>query len=222
MTLGLAEGGIGWAVDENNEELVKPYMEKMAEIEKGIIDGEIKVHDYMSNDQCEKVKQSLPLIPTPSSRERGYPKKGRLPPSPSGRGGRGVRVICNRNVKPFPMYALELRNISKSFGPVIANQDINLQLRRADIHGIIGENGAGKSTLMSIIYGFYEADSGEILIDGQPVRIRNSQQALAHGVGMVHQHFMLVDNFTVLENVMLGAEWRVPCCIRASVKYGSV
>lgn len=103
-------------------------------------------------------------------------------------------------------YALELINISKSFGPVKANQDINLQIRAGDIHGIIGENGAGKSTLMSIIYGFYEADSGEIRINGQPQRIRNSQQALAAGIGMVHQHFMLVDNFTVLENVMLGAE----------------
>ncbi|MEZ5536284.1 MAG: ABC transporter ATP-binding protein [Thiolinea sp.] len=103
-------------------------------------------------------------------------------------------------------YALELINISKSFGPVKANQDINLQIRAGDIHGIIGENGAGKSTLMSIIYGFYEADSGEIRINGEPQRIRNSQQALAAGIGMVHQHFMLVDNFTVLENVMLGAE----------------
>lgn len=103
-------------------------------------------------------------------------------------------------------YALELINISKSFGPVKANQDINLQIRAGDIHGIIGENGAGKSTLMSIIYGFYEADCGEIRINGQPQRIRNSQQALAAGIGMVHQHFMLVDNFTVLENVMLGAE----------------
>lgn len=103
-------------------------------------------------------------------------------------------------------YALELINISKSFGPVRANQDINLQIQAGDIHGIIGENGAGKSTLMSIIYGFYEADSGEIRINGEPRRIRNSQQALAAGIGMVHQHFMLVDNFTVLENVMLGAE----------------
>nr|CAA6818347.1 MAG: Predicted nucleoside ABC transporter, ATP-binding component [uncultured Thiotrichaceae bacterium] len=103
-------------------------------------------------------------------------------------------------------YALELINISKSFGPVKANQDINLPIVAGDIHGIIGENGAGKSTLMSIIYGFYEADSGEIRINGDPINIRNSQQALAAGIGMVHQHFMLVDNFTVLENVMLGAE----------------
>ena len=103
-------------------------------------------------------------------------------------------------------YALELENISKSFGSVRANQDINLHIQAGDIHGIIGENGAGKSTLMSIIYGFYEADSGEIRINGKTLRIRNSQQALAAGIGMVHQHFMLVDNFTVLENVMLGAE----------------
>jgi len=103
-------------------------------------------------------------------------------------------------------YALELRGISKRFGRVRANDDINLGVKAGDIHGIIGENGAGKSTLVSIIYGFYTADSGEMLINGQPVTIQNSQQAIAAGIGMVHQHFMLVDNFTALENIMLGAE----------------
>ncbi|TBR40955.1 ABC transporter ATP-binding protein [Marinomonas agarivorans] len=103
-------------------------------------------------------------------------------------------------------YAIELRGISKRFGAVQANKDISLQVPAATIHGIIGENGAGKSTLMSIIYGFYEADKGEIDIDGQLTHIRNSQDAINAGIGMVHQHFMLVENFSVLENIILGAE----------------
>ncbi len=102
--------------------------------------------------------------------------------------------------------AIELVGIDKKFGAVHANKDINLTVAKGSIHGIIGENGAGKSTLMSIIYGFYQADSGEIRVNGQPITIRDSQAAIAAGIGMVHQHFMLVDNFTVLENVMLGAE----------------
>jgi simple sugar transport system ATP-binding protein len=102
--------------------------------------------------------------------------------------------------------AIELRGIDKSFGLVHANKDINLTVRKGTIHGIIGENGAGKSTLMSILYGFYQADSGEILVDGKPVAIRDPNTAISVGIGMVHQHFMLVENFTVLENVMLGAE----------------
>lgn len=103
-------------------------------------------------------------------------------------------------------YAIELRDISKRFGAVQANKDICLQVPKGTIHGIIGENGAGKSTLMSIIYGFYGADSGHIEVDGSIVDIRSSQDAIKAGIGMVHQHFMLVENFTVLENVMLGAE----------------
>ena len=102
--------------------------------------------------------------------------------------------------------AIELRKICKSFGAVRANRDINLRVEAGTIHGIVGENGAGKSTLMSILYGFYQADSGSILINGQPVRIHNSRDAIANGIGMVHQHFMLVNTFSVLENVMLGAE----------------
>ena len=102
--------------------------------------------------------------------------------------------------------AIELRQISKRFGQVQANRDIDLQVRRGTIHGIVGENGAGKSTLMSILYGFYQADSGEILINGKPAKIKNSSDAIDAGIGMVHQHFMLVDTFTVLENVLLGAE----------------
>jgi len=102
--------------------------------------------------------------------------------------------------------AIELIDINKHFGAVHANRDVNLTVPAGTIHGIIGENGAGKSTLMSILYGFYEADSGEIRVVGKPIRIRSSQDAIDAGIGMVHQHFMLIDPFTVLENVMLGAE----------------
>lgn len=102
--------------------------------------------------------------------------------------------------------AIELKGISKSFGPVQANKDIDLRVDKGTIHGIIGENGAGKSTLMSILYGFYQADKGDIEIGGVPTKINDSQQAIASGIGMVHQHFMLVENFSVLENVILGAE----------------
>jgi len=102
--------------------------------------------------------------------------------------------------------AIELKGISKAFGPVQANKDISLNVSKGAIHGIVGENGAGKSTLMSILYGFYKADAGEIFINGQKTIIPDSQAAIAAGIGMVHQHFKLVEKFTVLENVILGAE----------------
>lgn len=102
--------------------------------------------------------------------------------------------------------AIELRGISKAFGPVQANKDITMRVMPGTIHGIIGENGAGKSTLMSILYGFYKADAGEVLISGRVTPIPDSQAAIAAGIGMVFQHFKLVENFTVLENVILGAE----------------
>jgi simple sugar transport system ATP-binding protein len=102
--------------------------------------------------------------------------------------------------------ALALSGISKRFGTVQANRDINLAVEAGTVHGIVGENGAGKSTLMSIIYGFYEADSGSIAVDGKPVRIRSSMDAIGFGIGMVHQHFMLAETMSVLDNVMLGAE----------------
>src|SRR5688572_29781302 len=89
--------------------------------------------------------------------------------------------------------AVALRDIDKRFGAVHANRAVNLTVPAGTIHGIVGENGAGKSTLMSILYGFYEADGGTIAIDGEPVQIRGSADAIARGVGMVHQHFMLVD-----------------------------
>ena len=102
--------------------------------------------------------------------------------------------------------AIELRGVSKAFGPVQANKDIDLRVMPGTIHGIIGENGAGKSTLMSILYGFYKADAGEIFVGGRKTEIPDSQAAIAAGIGMVFQHFKLVPNFTVLENVVLGAE----------------
>ena len=102
--------------------------------------------------------------------------------------------------------AIELDGINKHFGPVHANRDIHLTVRPGTVHGIVGENGAGKSTLMSILYGFYTADSGTIRVGGKTVTITDSRHALALGIGMVHQHFMLVDNFTVIENIVLGAE----------------
>ncbi|WP_424985948.1 ABC transporter ATP-binding protein [Microbulbifer sp. S227A] len=105
-----------------------------------------------------------------------------------------------------PAPAIELRGISKAFGPVQANKDISIRVMPGTIHGIIGENGAGKSTLMSILYGFYKADKGEIYISGTKTQIPDSQAAIAAGIGMVFQHFKLVQNFTVLENIVLGAE----------------
>src|SRR5438128_8795895 len=101
---------------------------------------------------------------------------------------------------------LELRNITKTFGSVIANNDVSINVHKGTIHAIVGENGAGKSTIMRIAYGFYNADSGEILVDGKVVSIRNPHDAIALGIGMVHQHFMLVDTMTVAENIVLGAE----------------
>ena len=102
--------------------------------------------------------------------------------------------------------AIELENIDKRFGAVHANVNVDLQVREGSIHGIVGENGAGKSTLMSILYGFYHADAGTIKVFDKECHFQDSHQAIAIGIGMVHQHFMLIDNFTVLENVMLGAE----------------
>lgn len=102
--------------------------------------------------------------------------------------------------------AIELKGISKAFGPVQANKDISIRVMPGTIHGIIGENGAGKSTLMSILYGFYKADKGEIFISGKKTEIPDSQAAISAGIGMVFQHFKLVENFTVLENIILGAE----------------
>jgi general nucleoside transport system ATP-binding protein len=103
-------------------------------------------------------------------------------------------------------YAVEMRGITKRFGEVLANDRISLAIADKSIHAIIGENGAGKSTIMNILYGFYTADEGEILIDGQPRSINSPADAIRLGLGMVHQHFMLVEPLTVTENIVLGAE----------------
>src|SRR5271168_1819513 len=105
-----------------------------------------------------------------------------------------------------PPPAIELRAISKSFGVVAANRAVSLAIAAGSFAGIIGENGAGKSTLMSILYGLQAADSGDILIDGEPVRLRSPRDAIRRGIGMVHQYFLLVEPLSVLENVVLGAE----------------
>ena len=101
---------------------------------------------------------------------------------------------------------IELRNITKRFGQVLANDKVNIVVKAGTIHAIVGENGAGKSTAMRIAYGFYKADAGEILVEGQVRNIATPHDAIALGIGMVHQHFMLVDTMTVAENIVLGAE----------------
>ena len=102
--------------------------------------------------------------------------------------------------------AVELRGITKRFPGVVANDDINIVVQHGEIHAIVGENGAGKSTLMKTLYGMQHPDEGTILIDGREVQFRSPKDAIAAGIGMVHQHFMLADNLTVLENIILGAE----------------
>src|SRR6185369_1859329 len=101
---------------------------------------------------------------------------------------------------------IELRNITKRFGAVLANDRVSIKVAPGTIHAIVGENGAGKSTAMRIAYGFYTSDGGEIFINGQPAEIRNPHDAIALGIGMVHQHFMLVEPMTVAENIVLGSE----------------
>src|SRR5437762_7433960 len=101
---------------------------------------------------------------------------------------------------------IELRGITKRFGRVLANDHINITVEPGTIHAIVAENGAGKSTAMRITYGFYTADSGEILVNGEAREIRTPHDAIALGIGMVHQHFMLVEPMTVAENIVLGSE----------------
>ena len=103
-------------------------------------------------------------------------------------------------------YAIEMLNITKKFPGIIANDNITLQLKKGEIHALLGENGAGKSTLMSVLFGLYQPEEGIIKKDGKVVSIKDPNDATALGIGMVHQHFKLVDVFTVLDNIILGAE----------------
>ena len=103
-------------------------------------------------------------------------------------------------------YVIEMRNITKEFPGILANDNITLQLKRGEIHALLGENGAGKSTLMSVLFGLYQPDGGEIYCNGERVEINDPNDATALGIGMVHQHFKLVECFTVLDNIILGAE----------------
>src|SRR3989338_2792439 len=102
--------------------------------------------------------------------------------------------------------ALELKSIVKAFGACVANDLVNLRVEKGTIHGVIGENGAGKSTAMKMVYGLYAPDSGSISVDGVERSWRSPQDAIAAGVGMVHQHFMLAGPHTALDNILLGAE----------------
>ena len=101
---------------------------------------------------------------------------------------------------------IRLENVTKRFPGIVANDSVNLSLEAGEVHALVGENGAGKSTLMRVLYGLYPADEGRISVRGREVRIASPRDAIAHGIGMVHQHFMLVDRFTVAENIILGAE----------------
>lgn len=103
-------------------------------------------------------------------------------------------------------YAVQMRGITKRFGSFYALQDMELNVKKGSIHSLLGENGAGKSTLMNVLYGLYQADEGEIFVNGEKVDIKNPNVAIEHGIGMVHQHFMLVDDFTVTQNIILGKE----------------
>src|SRR6266545_2867757 len=120
--------------------------------------------------------------------------------------GRASRpaLLFNRRVDDAPV--LELRGITKQFPGVLANDHIDFDLRRGEVHALLGENGAGKSTLMSILYGLYTADSGQILMNGKPVQVDSPAQAIELGIGMVHQHFMLIPVMPVPENIVLAQE----------------
>jgi len=103
-------------------------------------------------------------------------------------------------------YVIEMLGIRKEFGNFVANNNITLQLKQGEIHALLGENGAGKSTLMNVLFGLYQPEGGEIRVRGKAVKITNPNIANDLGIGMVHQHFMLVENFTVTENIILGTE----------------
>src|SRR5918992_5301605 len=100
---------------------------------------------------------------------------------------------------------LELRGITKQFPGVLANDQVDFDLTKGEVHALLGENGAGKTTLMNILFGLYHPDDGEIRVNGRPVRFENARDAVQAGLAMVHQHFMLIPRFTVTENVILGS-----------------
>lgn len=102
--------------------------------------------------------------------------------------------------------AISLKNVTKTFGDVYANKDVTMEIRKGEILALLGENGSGKTTLMNMIAGIYYPDAGEILVDGEPVAIRSPKDAYELGIGMVHQHFKLVDVFTAAENMVLGMD----------------
>ncbi len=122
--------------------------------------------------------------------------------------GRFAPVYGFKEVWQLENYAVEMLHITKRFPGIIANDNITLQLKKGEIHALLGENGAGKSTLMSVLFGLYQPEEGEIRMDGKKVEIRNPNDANDLGIGMVHQHFKLVECFTVLDNIILGVE---PC-----------
>src|SRR5262249_11005357 len=115
------------------------------------------------------------------------------------------RIESRRMEAPEPR-VLELRGITKRFPGVVANDHIDLDLRRGEVHALLGENGAGKSTLMNVLYGLYKPDEGEILLNGEPITLKSSKDAIERGIGMVHQHFMLIPVMTVAENIVLANE----------------
>ena len=113
--------------------------------------------------------------------------------------------MVNSNID-YNKKVVEMKNITKKFGDFVANDNINLTVHKGEVHALLGENGAGKSTLMNILYGLYQQTSGEIHINEKLVKMDNPNVAIENGIGMVHQHFMLVQPFTVAENIVLGTE----------------
>ena len=121
-----------------------------------------------------------------------------------------MQVSMNKLSEPTavanPPYAVQMEDIVVRFPGVLANDNVSFDLRQGEIHALLGENGAGKSTLMNALAGLYKPTSGTIKINGQPVTLNSPRDAIAHGIGMVHQHFMLVPNQTVTENILLGLD----------------
>src|ERR1700675_2239614 len=122
-------------------------------------------------------------------------------PAPPLRNGLGSPAVADELV-------LEMRGIRKEFPGIVANDGVDLDVRRGEVHALLGENGAGKSTLMNILYGLYRPDEGEILLNGRPQSFGSARDAIQAGIGMVHQHFMLIPVMTVAENIVLGVEPR--------------